>query len=127
MARFHISPTPGRLLLIPLLVRAVPIGLIAGYVPHSGRRQECALCYDAVLNAGKEMVLKGWGFIFTADGNGDDLRGTTFADHLLAALVRIFQLRSATRSAGPTMPSTVIAFHVSHTQASWLNVFFAVL
>jgi hypothetical protein len=43
------SIMPGRLLLIPLLVRTVPIGLIAGYVPHSGRRQDCQACFDILF------------------------------------------------------------------------------
>ena len=49
---------------------------------------------------------KGWGLMLAVDGNSDNLRGKTFSDHLLATLVRIYQLRSATRAAGITMPST---------------------
>ena len=82
------------------------MGLLLAYMPHSGLHKECSDAWACVHETAHLVVTeRGWAFAFAADGNADDIRAKTYADHQLAALVRMHQLRSATRSVGFTFPS----------------------
>eukprot|EP00662_Eupelagonemidae_sp_cell21_P018476 gene18476-11825_t len=90
--------------MVPMLIRAVRIGGIFAYMPHSGLGDECKKCWEAVHDLARWVVVEmGWALFFAADANADPLRGKTAADHALDALDRVYQLRSTTIAAGITM------------------------